>query len=78
MPETSRHIVRDLDGFSPLGIYVVKQTVTYLDEESVIEHTVIACPVWFMVLLILTIVTVIYSIFKSVKRHRRRKQLFNV
>lgn len=76
MPETTRHISRDLDGFSPLGIYTIKQTVTYLDEVSVVERTVIACPIWFMVLLGLTILTIIYSIFKSLKRHRRRKQMF--
>lgn len=78
MPETTRHIVRDLDGFSPLGIYTIKQTVTYLDEVSVIEKTVICCPIWFMVLLFLTVITLVYSIFKSIKRHRRRKQMFNV
>ena len=76
MPETTRHISRDLDGFSPLGIYTIKQTVTYLDEVSVVERTVIACPIWFMVLLGLTILTIIYSIFKSIKKHRRRKQMF--
>ena len=76
MPETTRHISRDLDGFSPLGIYTIKQTITYLDEVSVVERTVIACPIWFIVLLGLTIITIIYSIFKSIKRHRRRKQMF--
>ena len=76
MPETSRRIIRDLDGFSPLGIYTVKQTITYLDEVSVIEKTVIACPIWFMVLLSVTVIAIVYSIFKSLKRHRRRKQMF--
>jgi hypothetical protein len=76
MPETSRRIIRDLDGFSPLGIYTVKQTITYLDEVSVVEKTVIACPIWFMVLLSATVIATIYSIFKSLKRHRRRKQMF--
>ena len=76
MPETTKHISRDVNGISPLGIYTVKQVITYMGETSVMEKTVIACPVWFMVLLLLTLCSIIYSVYKSLQRRKRRKNAY--
>ena len=76
MPNTARDINRTIDGVSPLGIYVVKQSVEYLGETSVVEKTVFACPIWFMVLVFATICSIIYSIVKTIRKKHRRKVMF--
>lgn len=76
MPGTTRYITRDIDGISPLGIYDVLQTVSYMGQTETIHQVVVACPVWFMALLFVTAVAIITSIVFSVKRHHRRKQAF--
>lgn len=76
MPGKDRHFTRDINGISPLGIYTVKQAITYMGETSVTEKTVIACPIWFMVLLALTLCSIIYSIYKALQRRRRRKNAY--
>lgn len=76
MPDTTRHISRDVNGISPLGIYTVKQVITYMDETSVVEKTVIACPIWFMVLIALTLCSILYSIYKALQRRKRRKNAY--
>ncbi len=76
MPDTNRHVSRDVSGISPLGIYTVKQAITYMGETSVVEKTVIACPIWFMVLLFLTLCSIIYSVYKALQRRKRRRNAY--
>ena len=76
MPGTTRTVMRDIDGISPLGIYDVLQTVNYMGQTETIHQVVVACPIWFMALLLVTAVAIITSIAFSVKRRHRRKQAF--
>ncbi len=75
MPETTHEVKRDIVGISPLGIYEVTQTVTYLGETSTIKQTVVACPIWFMVLIAITIATIVAFITGVVVKNRRKKEI---
>lgn len=76
MPGTTRSIVRDIDGISPLGVYDVLQTVSYMGKSETTHQVVVACPIWFMALVLVTMVTIVMFIVFSVKRHHHRKQVF--
>lgn len=76
MPDTTRLISRNIDGISSLGIYDVTQTVNYMGTISTTHKIVVACPIWFLVLFILTVSAIIFSIVKSVKKYRHRKEVF--
>ena len=76
LPDTSRTISRDIDGISSLGIYVVKQTIEYMGETSVVEKTVVACPIWFMILVLATISAIVYSVVKTIRKKHRRRMIF--
>lgn len=75
MPETSRYVTRDITNVSPLGIYEVTQTVDYLGEVNQLRQIVVACPIWFMVLAIVTITAVITSIIFRIKSSRRKRHI---
>lgn len=77
MPDTERYVsVRNIDGISPLGIYKVDQTVSYMGNSEVTHKVVIACPLWFMALVLLTIAAIVATITVSVKKQRRKKRVF--
>lgn len=76
MPETTRLIKRNIEGISPLGIYQVKETVNYLGKNTTFSQTVVACPVWFMALLIVTITGVVITIVHSIRARRAKHRIF--
>ena len=76
MPETTRYTTRDINSISPLGIYEVTQTITYLGESSTFRQTLIVCPLWFLLLVIMTVGAVFASIIRLVVKHRKNKKTF--
>ncbi|MBQ6593952.1 hypothetical protein IJI00_02755 [Candidatus Saccharibacteria bacterium] len=74
MPGTTRYITRDIDGISPLGIYRVKQDVIYMGERDTTTQIVVACPVWFMVLMIVVLSSVIVGVVLAIRRHREKRK----
>ena len=76
MPDSTRVMSRNIDGISSLGIYDVTQTITYRGMVETTHKIVIACPIWFLVLFILTVSAIIFSIVKSIKKHRHKKEVF--
>ena len=77
MPETTRYVsTRNIDSVAPLGIYRVKQTVNYMGNVDINDIVVVSCPIWFMALVLLTIAAIVTTIVFSIKRHRRKKQIF--
>ncbi|MBQ3263752.1 hypothetical protein IJH06_01420 [Candidatus Saccharibacteria bacterium] len=75
MPETSRYITREVDGMAGLGIYEVSQSISYMGAVSTNTTTVIVCPLWFMMLFILTIGTIIGTILALIVKRRRAKKI---
>ena len=75
MPGTTRYVTRDIEGISPLGIYDVIETVSYMGESVTNHQMVIVCPIWFMALVAVTIAAIIVFIIHSIKKHRTNKQV---
>ena len=76
MPGTSRYVTRDISNISPLGIYEVTQSISYLGENYQIKQTVIACPIWFMALVAVTVGAIITLIIARVKKKRSGRKVF--
>ena len=76
MPGTTRLVTRNIEGISPLGIYDVTQTIKYMGETSINHQVIIACPLWFMLLALLTVAAIIVTLVQSAKRRRNKKQVF--
>ena len=74
MPETTKHIERELSGMPALGVMKISQTIYYQGEVSTIEKNVIICPIWFLILLIVTICAIVATIVLIVKKHRKNKK----
>lgn len=70
-PDSERYVETSWDDAPMIGVFKVKSIVKIFDEESIIEKTVIICPLW---LLILILVIVAVAIFWIVSRILRRKQ----
>lgn len=75
MPYTTREIIREVDDLSSLGVYEVSQIVQYMGETFTESHTVIVCPIWFMVLVAVTVGAIGAAITYAIRRHRRKKVL---
>ena len=73
MPETTRNITRQINNLPSLGVVKINQTITYNGNVSTVEKNVIICPIWFMILVILTIIAIITTIVMIVKKHHRIK-----
>lgn len=75
MPETSRYVSRDINGISPLGIYEITQTIDYLGETHELKQVVVACPIWFMVLVAVTLTTLVSFFVYRIKTLRRKRRV---
>ena len=71
MPDTTRELVREIEGVDTLGIYEVSQKTEYMGETSEMTTTLVMCPLWFIALIFITIMMFVLTISWSV--HKRRK-----
>ena len=75
MPETTRVAARDINEMPALGVFEVTQTVDYLGEHSSVTQLVVACPIWFMVMVGIVVALIIGGIVMAVKKHREKRVL---
>ena len=73
MPETTRYTEREVSDLPALGLIKINQTINYNGQVSTVEKNVFICPIWFLILMILTVAAIITSIIMLVKKHRRKK-----
>lgn len=73
LPGTARENTMVWDEAPNIGIYKVKQTITFLDEEVVKEKIVIFCPLWLLFAIIVLIILLALWIYLMVKRHKRKQ-----
>lgn len=71
MPETKRLNTMVWDDSPRLGIFRVKQTVSFLDETSVTEKIVFICPIWFLMVVLILVFLMVYWIVSRMMRRRR-------
>lgn len=74
MPGTTRTLVRNIDGLNSLGIYEVKQTVEYMGETSVVSSVLFVCPVWFLILFMITLAAIFRVGLRKYRRFQRNKR----
>lgn len=72
MPGTERYHAKTVPTPS-FGIFRVMQTVKIFGETSVVEKTVIICPLWLLFLILFVIIGLIIWIFAKVKKNNKRK-----
>lgn len=73
MPETTRYTEREVSELPDLGVVKVSQTINYNGQTSTVEKNIIICPIWFLVLIFLTIAAIITAIIVLIKKHRHKK-----
>ena len=73
MPESQRFINKEIDGLPMMGIINVQQKIYYNGETSTVEKNVIICPIWFLVLTLLTLAAIVAGVAKSIRRHKKNK-----
>ena len=79
MPETTRAVERNINENLPaLGVIHVEQTIYYNGEQSVATKDVIICPIWFMILLGVTIAAIVGTVVMIVRKHHKKKKLLDV
>ncbi|MBR3323913.1 hypothetical protein IKG24_00010 [Candidatus Saccharibacteria bacterium] len=70
LPNTERYHVQSCD-LPAVGIFRAKQVVKIFGEESVLEKTIMVCPVWLMILVVVIIVGVVMAIVILIKKHKK-------
>lgn len=70
LPKTERTESSSWD--APMfGVFHVKQTVEYAGDTSIVEKTVIICPLWLIIIVVVAILIVVLKIVLIVKKHRQ-------
>lgn len=76
MPETTREITREVGNLPALGIINVKQMIYYQGNvPSEVSRNVIICPIWFMILVCLTVVAIIAAIIGLIRKHKKKARV---
>ena len=73
MPGTTRFFQKSIQDISPLGVYEVTQTVKYLGESNVSSHLMFVCPIWFMLLVFVTVCSIIALIVSRILKRKKGK-----
>ena len=73
LPDTERYHAQTCD-LPSFGIFNAKQVVKIFDKTSIVERTVIICPLWLLFMILFVIITLVIWIFmKAGKRKSSRK-----
>lgn len=73
MPETTRSVSYTFDGMPELGILNFYQTIVYNGEKTELSQSIFVCPIWFIVLVLVTIAAIVAVIVRGVRRHKKQK-----
>lgn len=74
MPDSTRKIERNISNLPAIGLVKVSQTIYYNGDVSIVEKNVFICPIWFMILVLMTIAAVITSIVMIVRHHHKKNK----
>lgn len=73
LPGTSRSSSITWDNTPQLGIFRVRQVVSFLGNDSVIERVVICCPLWLIFSIIGLLLLLILWIILAIRHHRKKR-----
>ena len=75
LPESEKYNTQTWEDAQAIGIYKVKQTVKIFDNESIVEKTVIICPLWLLLIVVFVVVAiVVWLVMKSRGKKGSRKR----
>ena len=74
LPETKRYNIQTWDDAPMFGIFKVKQTVKIYDDVSVLEKTVIICPLWVLLVIVFIVVAVVIWFITRTKSRKNSKK----
>ena len=69
MPETEKYHAESCK-LSAIGIYRVKQTVKIFGETSIVEKTVVVCPIWLMFIILFVVFLLIFYFVIKIKNRK--------
>lgn len=73
LPETERYHVQTCE-LPAVGIFKAKQVVSIFNEKSVLEKTIIVCPIWLMIVILAIFIGIIVAIIIIVKKHSKKSR----
>ena len=75
LPDTERYHTQ-YHGLPLVGVFRVRQTVRIFGEESIVEKTIIVCPIWLLFIIIFAVVAImIYFVMRAKSRKNTRKRV---
>ena len=72
MPNTRRQLITNLDDLPSLGVVTVKESISYLGQNSTIEQRLIICPLWFLLLVSCTLISIIAAIVVRIRKSHHK------
>ena len=75
MPETERYVSREISNLPVVGVVKVNQAIYYNGTSSVVEKNVMICPIWFLLLVVLTLAAIIAVVIRIIMRNKRKNHL---
>ena len=72
LPETKRYYAQTWDDAPMVGIFRVKQTVKIFGDTSIVEKTVIICPLWLVFIIVVAVVLIAIWIVTKVRSRKAR------
>ena len=73
LPETERYHAQTCD-LPAVGIFKAKQTVKIFGETSIVERTIIMCPLWLLFVILFVVILIIVWIFFRVKSRGKSRR----
>jgi hypothetical protein len=73
LPETERYHAQTCD-LPAVGIFKAKQTVKIFGETSIVERTVIMCPLWLLFIILFVVILIIVWVFFRVKSRGKSRR----
>ena len=75
MPETKRFLTREIKNLPSLGIIKIEQTIKFNGDVSKEDGVVVIAPIWFIVLVLLTLSAIIAGIVFRVKAKLKQRSI---
>ena len=73
MPDSERYVSREISNLPMVGAVKVSQTIYYNGGSSTMEREIVICPIWFMVLMGVTVAALIALVIRIVHKHRKKR-----
>lgn len=73
LPDSQRFINKEINELPMIGIINVQQKIYYNGETSTVEKNVLVCPIWFLILVALTLMAIIWKMVKTIRKHKKKK-----